>query len=570
MCIAQQLAGTSAISQLATQLTSFPLKSESAVVYACDYKSPPITTLDFVSSNMPCNNLYPNSTVVNHFDKTFKADMIESIKTLSVNKGRRCFKLKLTTSCRQRWFQPNVVSRSVSREEESRDECFGNGVCIGCEISNQYPQENCEVFTFGKNEVSVTKVFVVEVDIYQNLLGETSYKGLTTKDNYMTLGGEYGEKLFFYKLDTPGPKAVNFTLNVKNNNLLSFDVQRIFTFDNQIIEFQNRQWYLYDGNHLVDKKSVDDASANLNAYFASIADRIPPSSTVGAPVDSSLQNYQDFFNKAQTNITNWYTNYLDCRIKKVTLGVYNHLSVLLQKVGLPREELDENLLDFGPGEIIVSDKMSKYQCYLVTVGELISKRGCISYRNGEKQFNVSTLGELTMRNVCSMSVRVNGSHILKSNTDDTLTLMEYKFLTMNEEEQTLNAPPRVTDQLDYINGLVLNSSALNLKSTVGVQDISTLRSASDVVDNPSVDSTQSSYSWISLVMIISLVVCSLAIIGGVIYVIAKGLPENFFRRRSIDNSNLSPITSPRGTVTDFVPPPSSSHNFNTTFGKYNI
>ena len=180
-----------------------------------------------------------------------------------------------------------------------------------------------------------------------------------------------------------------------------------------------------------------------------------------SPTDNSYQSYQDYFFQAQTNVTNCYLNYLDCRIKKMSFGVFNMLKKISNNINY--DIMLEDVLDLGPGEVINKDKILKYNCYKVIIGELISKAGCILYRHSNILMNISKTGELTSMGICSKFIRVNSTHILRASTDDVLILLEYKYLSMVEEENTLSNTPKVIDSAGYIIDLLKNQSSLNLR-----------------------------------------------------------------------------------------------------------
>lgn len=432
------------------KMESFVLDQTSSIAFTCDYNKPTIS-LDFYTSGMSCNLLYTNSTIQNNFNRTFNAFYIESIRTLTTLKARRCFKLKLTTSCQQRWLLPNIVSRSTETLTVSRDECYSLSACIGCEVANTYPQEDCEVFTFGKNNVEKILVFAKEVDVYQNVIGEVSYNSLSTFDDYFNLGGSYAEKVFFSKGTLADPVFTNFIINPTTKDIIHFSSKRLMKFSNESMRFQDREWYLYEGSHLISKVEVDKEIIDISSTT-------PQTSGL---FDGSYQRYQDFFLNAQINITNWYLNYLDCRLKKLSFGLFqafNNISKLS-----PLDQMFEEVLDLGPGEIINNDKMTKYDCFRVVVGELISKNGCIIYRHNQKMLNISNIGELTDLPSCAKFVRVNSTHIIRPSIDDTLTLLEYRYLSLVEEEKTLENTPKLVDSIGYIIELVKNASSLNIR-----------------------------------------------------------------------------------------------------------
>lgn len=244
--------------RLSETTTSYGLDQQSNVIYACDY-SAPTHSIEYQPSGLPCSSIYVNSSVLNNFLTTFTADQIESIWTLSVNSAKRCFKLKLTTSCKQKWLSDNEISKTFQKLDTTRDECLGSNTCNNCEVSGQYLSPYCESFNFGTTNVDTTKVFTSNEIIYQNVLGETMYNKLSTYDDVMYLGGDYGEKMYFEKLPLVEPKKANFTINPITKELLSLDLKKIMVYENRTINHLDRVWYVYDGSHLVDKKAIDDA-----------------------------------------------------------------------------------------------------------------------------------------------------------------------------------------------------------------------------------------------------------------------------------------------------------------------
>jgi hypothetical protein len=245
-------------------ILEFELNPKLSVVHACDYSNP-LTSLPFVSSSMPCSGIYTNSGAMNDFKYTFNSSYIESINELKTIKAKKCFKLELTTWCKQHWALPNEDGRESKTLTVTRDECFSSTTCFNCEVESQYPLKNCEVFTWGRSDVKVTKVFSSDVIVFQNVIGDSSYGGMTTKEEYFLLGGNYDERVFFQKLPTAPPKVGKFIINPSNQDLLSYDLRRLMSVTNSTYEFASDVWVLYDNDHLVLKSPITDILARIQA-----------------------------------------------------------------------------------------------------------------------------------------------------------------------------------------------------------------------------------------------------------------------------------------------------------------
>lgn len=123
--------------------------------------------------------------------------------------------------------------------------------------------------------------------------------------------------------------------------------------------------------------------------------------------------------------------------------------------------MEEEALDLGPGELIKDNNFIKHQCYRITTGEVIAKKGCLLYRNQAKTTSVTTIGEVFEGTHCCKLLRLNQTHVVKANTDDTISINEFSFPSLMEEENILAYPPKVADSIQYINELALNSSIIN-------------------------------------------------------------------------------------------------------------
>lgn len=255
------------LAQLITTMVSLKLEANSSLLFVCDYAAP-LASFDFVSSGMPCSGMYVNSTVQSNFKYEFNASFVESINELKVIEGRKCFRLELYTGCEQHWLSANTVKRRFEKREVSRDQCFSGDVCLNCEISSQYPQEDCRVWTFGNLEKSITKTFGTNVPVYQNAIGRVNYGGVNTNDDMFVLGGDYGEKVYFKKVDNKEPVKTKLILNPDSLALISLDMRRLLQFSGQSAEYNSTMWYLYDNNHLVSKIELDAQLTKIKAVRA--------------------------------------------------------------------------------------------------------------------------------------------------------------------------------------------------------------------------------------------------------------------------------------------------------------
>jgi len=67
-------------------------------------------------------------------------------------------------------------------------------------------------------------------------------------------------------------------------------------------------------------------------------------------------------------VTNWYLNYLDCRLKRIA---YALMKVVRGSDQFPSaQDHIINMFDLGPGEIVKNDSITKYNCYRVVTGSI--------------------------------------------------------------------------------------------------------------------------------------------------------------------------------------------------------
>ena len=243
-------------------MTSFPLSPRSTIVRACSYDQP-LASISISHEGMPCNFLYPNSSLQNGFLSRFNATFIESFTTLKVVSGIRCFKLEMVTSCTQKWFQSNQITRYYNVLVASRQDCLGSGTCSNCEIAGQYLPEVCEVSTFGPKEVKKTVVYTNQVVVHQNKLSQAFYAGITTTVQEFNLGGDLKEKVYFTFADFDDRTTGEFSVNPHTLAVISYDMRRILANSNNTTTYMGDLYYIYEQNHLILQKAVDEEVARL-------------------------------------------------------------------------------------------------------------------------------------------------------------------------------------------------------------------------------------------------------------------------------------------------------------------
>jgi len=518
------------------------LGSRSSIIYACDYISP-IVSIPYQSSSMPCSSIYTNSSALNNFQGSFEAAYIEAIDKQRTISARKCFKLKLVTWCKQRWLRANEIGRRTETQLVTRDECFGSKVCQNCEISSQYPSEKCETFTFGESAVDRTVVFSSSVVVFQNMIGECSYGGIKTINDYFELGGDYKEIVFFTKLPDESASRGNFLLNPESMEILSYGLRRLLPFSNKTVSFNSTDWYLYDSNHLIEKAPVDAAQNQLKGSRKLQADLSPRRSRSSARLlqvktqlwDQSYTAYNQYYLNAQINVTTWYLNYLDCRLKKLAFGTQQALGLLISKKDLGPLISDE-VLDLGPGEQLKEGQLIKFKCSRVTFGRIIAANKCLIYELEGKRYNISNTGEIVMRSDCRDFLRLNSSSIISATAGDMIEIRESSFPSLFEEENVLQYTPVVTSSASYISELIKNSSTLNVwkSEMLSAEPTSVTQSGSfNLIDKIA---QLGLFKWLSLGSMVIVYVLILALLIFWLLILSK----NPRRRENSQEAELNP------------------------------
>lgn len=442
----------------------FALSETSTFLHVCN-QADTISSYELSEDTMPCNFLYPSSAVENNFLPKFNASYVESFTALTTTKARRCYKLSLRSHCSQKWLSPNEMWKDFEVFDVDRGACLGSSPCVGCNIADKYPAYDCRTWVFGDNVVSTIVVFAQEVIVHQNSLGQVFYGGLTTVEPVINIGGNLREKVFFDIVPTVVEKVGTFSINPSTLDLISYDMRRLLKSSKRNVTFQNEPYAVYDEDHLVNANSIYSMIAPPSLLKGSATTSTKSltrttGSTLGS-TDISMTDYQAYFIQAQINVTNWYLNYLDCRLKRLALTTFKNAMISY----LPAQTINNpaivNMLDLGPGEYFKNNFIYKSTCLRVVIGSIVASGNCLRYLNGALSSNLSSSGELIQGTSCCKKLRINRTHIIQPNHDDTVLIAPQAFTSLLEEEDMLNYPPRVVSSFGYLRDLLLNSSLLN-------------------------------------------------------------------------------------------------------------
>ena len=223
----------------------------------------------------------------------------------------------------------------------------------------------------------------------------------------------------------------------------------------------------------VQKSSVQTPNDDIDLTF-STSGLLSSSGTT----DVSLTDYQAYFIQAQINVTNWYLNYLDCRLKRLALATFKStVSSYSSQQSINNPDL-VNMLDLGPGEYFQNNFVYKSSCMRVVIGTIVARGSCLEYRHGELASNISSSGELVRGESCCKKLRINRTHVIQPNHDDTVIIAPQPFTSLLEEEDMLNYPPRVVSNFGYLRDLLLNSSLLNRIEGLNKSEPQTLAASS--------------------------------------------------------------------------------------------
>ena len=442
----------------------FSISPSSTFLHVCD-QAEILSSYQLTDDTMPCNFLYPSSAVENNYLPKFNASYVESFTALTPVKARRCYRLILKSHCRQKWLSPNEMWQDYEVLDVERQACDSSSACVSCGIAEKYPAYDCRPWVFGDNIVSVTVVFAQEVIVHQNSLGQAFYGGLTTSEPIFNLGGELREKVFFQIVPTVIERIGSFSVNPSTLDLISYDMRRLLKYSRRNITFEGRDYAVYDEDHLVDAAVIFSEAQKAKSSDSSLLTTFSPFTSAGpsssGTTDDSLTNYQAYFILAQLNVTNWYLNYLDCRLKRLALTTFKNTIHSYSSQQTINNPTLVNMLDLGPGEYFKNDFIYKSSCMRVGIGSVIGRGSCLEYRNGELASNISTSGELIKGESCCKKLRINRTHVIQPNHDDTVIIAPQPFTSLLEEEDMLNYPPRVVSNFGYLRDLLLNSSLLN-------------------------------------------------------------------------------------------------------------
>lgn len=449
-----------------SEVDRITISPATTILRACS-TSEPLSSIRIEPQEMPCNYLYPRSTIQNNFIPKFQASYIESFTALIVNMGKRCFKLELSTSCTQKWFSSNEITRAYTTLDVTRADCYGPNTCSNCEISSQYLPEDCRSMTFGANVVKKVVVFTTSVNVYQNQIGQSFYGPLSTLDNEFIVGGDYKEKVFFEPKETAKPTDGEFTINPSTKELLSYSMRRIMKSSNRTLDFKGVTYSVYDDDHLIRRADIESALAKLASSTASKKRLLQVSA------DPSLTNYQTFFLNAQVNVTSWYLNYIDCRVKKLSYSLYEVLSRIDGLSSTKGLNSLSSILDLGPGEAMLGGNIIKNSCYKVVEGHIVNQGNCLTYKHESTVMSISNTGELVRGDYCNVKLRLNSTHVIRPGSDDKVAISPEGFTSLLEEEEILNYPPKVVTGFSALNEILKSSTLLNrIEDSGGPQKVS--------------------------------------------------------------------------------------------------
>lgn len=386
----------------------------SQTIVACNYERP-VVAVEVDSSGLPCSEIYDSALTKGSIQADTLVEMVMDINTLSPIDGRRCFKLSLSTSCRQKWFSANEITRYTDTKDVKMEDCYGSSVCMNCEISSQYLPEDCRTFTFGQNIVSKEVTFGFNANIYANKLGVYTFSGITSTSSPISLGGVQKEKVYFniedmekhIKKESVYYDRIQEMIIIPHLGRLMFSSKKNET-------YMEREWTIFDNNNYV---------RMLNSTKRRVL---------------SQQQYSNFYLSVFVNITGFKMRYLDCRIKNLMLQ-------------------NKKELDLSYGEIYKGDKIEKYECHRVQGGLISQENGCLVYGIEEKKYKIKPTGELTNdQETCIKNIRLNKSHIMSYSQDTGIHTTLYEYPSLEEEEIILKYPPKIETDLGLIQKLLLN------------------------------------------------------------------------------------------------------------------
>jgi hypothetical protein len=441
-----------------------------------------------------CSSIYTPALSQNGFTNTKKARVLTEVNSLKAAPARQCFKLELKTECIQRWFTSNEIKRTTSTLSVSRDDCLSKA-CMNCEIANSYLPEACEVFTFGANIRSTQIIFGSDITVFVDKLGTYTYSGKTTTNDFFDMGGSYNSMVYFEKIPTAAPINTDVIFDPDTKKILILSEKIMHYWNGGFLNYMDESWYTY-GTTLV---SVADLSSSQPRIL-----------------QTGQQTYAEFFIQAQLNVTEWYLNYLDCRLKTLSIAIAG---------------TNQSLYDLGPGEVIEAEVISKYPCKTITTGKLVATDNCIRYHDGQNTYNVTNKGEATLIDVCTTVLRINKTHVLNINSPTTLDIRQHSFSLLSEEEEILKTPPSFTTDVTEIRNLIINAFRAQTANSAAN---STTRT--EVISQPIKPlswiqglTSSSTWGWINLLWIL----LSIMLIGYLLLYVAKpwaGLKKLFSKK----------------------------------------
>lgn len=148
-------------------------------------------------------------------------------------------------------------------------------------------------------------------------------------------------------------------------------------------------------------------------------------------------------------------------MKKLSFAVYQTITSSTTPLTDTRIANAAAILDLAPGESVKNGQLNKAACYIVTIGEVGSRNGCLVYRSNSIEKNLTTNGEIVLGDYCTSKLRVNFTHTISANSDGTIYLAPDTFINLYEEEGILDYPPKVVDSTNMLMDIIKNSTLLN-------------------------------------------------------------------------------------------------------------
>lgn len=464
-------------------MSSIELSPTSTLLNVCDY-STQIASAPIGNPGLPCSTIYSPALVQGGFSGSKRIRVLVETDKLRAVPAKTCFRLELVTECIQRWFTSNEIKRYTNTLSMTRADCLGDSACLGCEIANSYLPEQCEVFTFGANIAKKTITFANNALVYADGIGRYYFGSSSTTNDFFDVGGTYNSYTYFDKPLPQTPIQMDVVFDPTSYKIIILSEKMLLNWSNQTSSVFGEDWLVY-GSTLASKADL----LRSNRLLA-----------------TSQQEYAEFFLQAQQNVTEWYLNYLDCRLKSLTMTLARS---------------NKAISDLGPGEVYEDEMLTKYKCKSVTVGSVAVRNGCLVYKYEENISNITSNGEITLSNQCVKALRINKTHVLNINSPSTLEIRMYSYSLLSEEENILRYPPIFTRDISEIYNLIRESSIVHTRSGTFQSTQEGAKTTTTTTSMPLTwiqrTSQSSTWSWVTFAWVI----LSMIAIGYILYYILK-------------------------------------------------